>query len=100
MICAYKQCGKDFNSKTHNQKYCSDECCRTATNEKLKEQYYEKKARLQGKKRICKTTGCTTIMSRYNEDKICGKCKASIEKKKQVEILGMVRDVTVKTGKA
>jgi hypothetical protein len=100
MKCAYKECGKDFNPKTHNQKYCSDECCRTATNEKLKEQYYERKARLQGKKRICKSTGCTTIMSRYNEDKICAKCKASKEKEKQREILGMVRNVTSKTSKA
>ena len=100
MKCAYKECGKDFTPKTHNQKYCSDECCRTATNLKLKEQYYERKARLRGKKRVCKTAGCTTIMSRYNEDKICGKCMAIKEKKKQLEILEMIRDVTGRPSKA
>jgi ribosomal protein S27AE len=99
MICSYKECKKEFNPKTHNQKYCSDECCRTATNEKLKEAYYEKKARLQGKKRVCKSTGCTTILSRYNEGKVCGKCLATIEKNKQREIIAMVRDVSGKTSK-
>lgn len=99
MICAYNECKKDFNPKTHNQKYCGDDCCRTATNEKLKEAYYEKKARLQGKKRICKTVDCTTTLSRYNEGKICGKCLATIEKNKQKELIAMVRDVSGKTGK-
>ena len=97
MICAYEDCGKNFDAKTHNQKYCSDECCRTATNQKLKEQYYEKKARLQGKKRLCKTAGCNTSLSRYNEDKICSKCKAGKEKKKQQELIDMVRNVSGKT---
>jgi hypothetical protein len=100
MICAYEECLKEFEPKTHNQKYCTDECCRTATNQKLKEQYYEKKARLQGKKRICKTTGCNTSLSRYNEDKICGKCKAAKEKAKQNELIEMVRNVSGKTRKA
>ena len=50
MICAYKECFNEFEAKTHNQKYCSDECCRTATNIKIKERYYENKARLNGKK--------------------------------------------------
>jgi len=73
MICAYDKCQgiKKFEPKTHNQKYCSDECCRIATNEKLKQAYYEKKARLAGKKRICKTKGCNVILSRYNSTNIC-----------------------------
>ena len=99
MICAYNECKKQFTPKTHNQKYCSDECCRTATNEKLKEAYYERKARLQGKKRMCSTKGCSTILSRYNEGKVCGKCLAKIEKDKQKELIEMVRNVSGKTGK-
>ena len=65
MICAYDKCEgiKEFEPKTHNQKYCSDECCRIATNEKLKQAYYEKKARLGGKQRICKTKECNVILS-------------------------------------
>ena len=35
MKCAYKECGKEFTPKTHNMKYCSDECCRIATNENV-----------------------------------------------------------------
>ena len=100
MICAYEECKNEFEPKTHNQKYCSDECCRTATNQKLKDQYYEKKARLQGKKRICKTTGCNSLLSRYNEDKICGKCQADNEKNKQKELIEMVMNVSRKTNKA
>ena len=97
MICAYDECKKEFSPKTHNQKYCSDDCCRIATNKKLQDQYYEKKARLQGKKRICKTQSCGAPLSRYNEDKICSKCKAGKEKVKQKELLEMIRNVTGKT---
>ena len=46
MICSNKECAKEFDAKTHNQKYCSDECCRIATNIKIKQKYYDKKARL------------------------------------------------------
>ena len=94
MICAYDECKNEFTPKTHNQKYCSDECCRTATNQKLKEEYYEKKARLHGKKRKCKTASCGVSLSRYNEDNICSKCKASKEKAKQNELLEMIKNVT------
>ena len=100
MICAYEECQKDFEPKTHNQKYCSDECCRTATNQKLKDQYYEKKARLQGKSRLCKNVGCNVPLSRYNEDKICSRCKAIVEGKKRQELIDMVRNVSGKTRKA
>jgi len=44
VICSREDCGKEFNQKTHNQKYCSDECCRIATNRRIMEKYYEKKA--------------------------------------------------------
>ena len=42
MICHNKECSKDFEAKTHNQKYCTDECCRVATNRRIMEKYYEK----------------------------------------------------------
>ena len=40
MICANKECAINFDAKTHNQKYCSDECCRIATNKRIMEKYY------------------------------------------------------------
>lgn len=97
MICSYDQCKKEFTPRTHNMKYCSDECCRTATNEKLREAYYEKKDRLAGKKRICKMSGCNVLLSRYNEGKVCSKCENAKKTKEKNEILEMVRSVTRKT---
>jgi hypothetical protein len=97
MICAYQECNNNFEPKTHNQKYCSDECCRIATNKKLKEAYYDKKARLAGKKRICKNSGCDVVLSRYNENKICSKCEAEKESLKKKELIEMVKRVSGKT---
>lgn len=97
MICAYEECNNEFNPKTHNQKYCSDECCRTATNQKLKEAYYEKKARLAGKERICKTSGCNVVLSRYNEGRICDKCQGAEKEKERKALVEMVRSVSGKT---
>jgi hypothetical protein len=96
MICAYEGCQgvNEFEPKTHNQKYCSDECCRIATNEKLKEAYYEKKARLAGAKRICKNRGCTVILSRYNEGNICDKCVSAEKEKERKALIEMMRNVS------
>ena len=94
MICAYDECSNKFEPKTHNQKYCSDECCRIATNEKLKEAYYNKKARLAGKKRICKTKGCEVVLSRYNETMICDKCVGVEREKKRKALIEMVKRVS------
>jgi hypothetical protein len=52
MICSNKECSKDFDAKTHNQKYCSDECCRVATNKRIMEKYYEKKDGILNRKKI------------------------------------------------
>jgi len=94
MICAYDHCNNKFNPKTHNQKYCSDECCRIATNEKLKEAYYEKKARLAGAKRICKSKGCNVILSRYNESNICDKCVNADREKERKALIEMMKRVS------
>jgi hypothetical protein len=94
MICAYDECSNKFEPKTHNQKYCSDECCRIATNKKLKEAYYNKKARLAGKKRICKTKGCEVVLSRYNETMICDKCVGVEREKERKALIEMVKRVS------
>ena len=99
MICAYDQCNNKFEPKTHNQKYCSDECCRIATNEKLKEQYYERKARLAGKKRICKSKNCNVILSRYNETSICDKCRSAEKEQERKALVEMIKNVSRKTRK-
>lgn len=76
-ICAYTKCSQPFVAKTHNQKYCSDYCCRQATNARLMEQYYERKARRKGQIRVCETPGCETKLSRYNDGKFCQGCIAA-----------------------
>jgi hypothetical protein len=72
MICANSECAKEFESKTHNQKYCSDECCRVATNKRIMQKYYEKKAIKKGALRLCKK--CKAQLSRYNVEEVCSSC--------------------------
>jgi hypothetical protein len=72
-LCANEACEKAFTPNKHNQIYCSSECCRVATNRRLLLRYYEKKARLQGKKRYCKR--CGLHLSRYNDQKLCSACQ-------------------------
>lgn len=86
MICANEGCVNEFSKSTHNQKYCSDECCREATNRKIREKYYEERARLSGKKRTCETRGCKNTLSRYNEDSICAECIAAKETKNKDDL--------------
>lgn len=95
MICAYEGCQgeKEFEPKTHNQKYCSDECCRIATNQKLKEAYYEKKDRLAGKERICKSKDCKVILSRYNPEKYCMDCMNKEKMLQKKRITEMIKNV-------
>lgn len=69
--CAYESCGKEFEKKTHNQKYCDSDCCRKATNERIMLRYYEKRDNRRGKERYCNAKGCSMHLSRYNEEDYC-----------------------------
>ena len=44
---------------------------------KILEKYHSKKALQNSKNRVCKTKNCNTILSRYNEEKICGACQVN-----------------------
>lgn len=92
MICFNSECSKEFNPKTHNQKYCSDNCCRLATNKKIMEKYYEKKAIKGGVKRSC--TKCNSRLSRYNSEKICAKCIKSNNSQYKSELLEAINDAS------
>jgi len=92
VICANKECAKEFDAKTHNQKYCCDECCRIATNKKIMEKYYEKKAIRSGAKRECKI--CKSRLSRYNQSNICSKCEKNSAIKNRFTILRMIDDIS------
>ncbi len=92
MICANDSCGVEFIQKTHNQKYHSEECCRIATNKKIMEKYYEKKAIRSGAKRGCKI--CKSQLSRYNQSSICSKCEKDSVIKNKSKILRMINDIS------
>lgn len=68
------ECGKEFEFKTHNQKYCSSSCCRIATNKRIMVKYYEKRDRLSGKERSC--LECDMKLSKYNSNDICSSCES------------------------
>lgn len=87
-LCAY--CSKEFEKKTHNQKYCDSECCRKATNERIMKRYYERRDnRLGVNKRVCKNPDCNIPLSRYNEESYCSRHATyrGGEKQKLMEIL-------------
>ncbi len=92
MICSNKECSKDFEPKTHNQKYCTDECCRVATNRRIMEKYYEKKAIRNGAERGCKK--CNAQLSRYNETTICASCQKKIDITKRNTIIGRLNEIS------
>ena len=71
MESACEFCGKHFPKKTSNQIYCDGECTKLATNERVMERYYERKANRQGKSRVCGYNACDTKLSRYNDDDYC-----------------------------
>ena len=91
MICLNSECKKDFEAKTHNQKYCCDECCRVATNKRIMEKYYEKKAIKNGSPRKCK--GCPGLLSRYNTDAYCSKCTKIKNTKHRKSLMGIIDDI-------
>lgn len=92
MMCANQDCGVEFEAKTHNQKYHSDECCRIATNKKIMEKYYEKKAIRSGSSRLCKN--CNAQLSRYNDQKVCSMCQKNSNTKNKSKIIEMLDDIS------
>lgn len=73
--CARVECKREYTKITHNQKYCTNACCKIETNRKLMENYHEKVAIKNGKKRACRSCGIS--LSRYNENRICGSCETA-----------------------
>lgn len=93
IICARKECEEEFSKKTHNQKYCSDECCRLATNQRIMEKYYAKRDQKSGKIRFC--TECEeTKLSRYNDSEICSSCKVKKETSNNNSVIDMLMNIS------
>ena len=92
VICSNKECAIEFEPKTHNQKYHNDECCRVATNRRIMEKYYEKKAIRNGAARGCKK--CGAQLSRYNDTTLCASCQKKIDITKKSKIKGMIDEIS------
>lgn len=93
MICGNKECAKEFEPKTHNQKYCGDECCRIATNRRIMEKYYEKKAIRNGTVvRTCKK--CSTRLSVYHTEDVCSTCQNRVNQKNKDKLLRMINEIS------
>lgn len=91
-ICANDGCDVAFQKKTHNQKYCSDKCCREATNRKIMERYYENKRLRSGAPREC--TQCSATLSKYNLGKVCASCEAQIIQNGKAMLMNQIATIT------
>ena len=76
-----------FTPTTHNMIYHTDECCKKATNARIMKKYHERKARRKGAQRVCKTSNCGALLSRYNDSKYCGACDRREEDAKTESVL-------------
>lgn len=90
--CARAECGNVGLKATHNQKYCSNECCRIETNRKIMKKYHERAAIKRGKTRLC--VKCDTKLSRYNTSNICGACETTKRKSDVDEAARLVASVS------
>lgn len=72
--CALESCGKLFQPRVHNQRFCARECTRIFTNARILAQYHMKKRRVMTG-RVCRSKACGTRLSRYNESDICASCE-------------------------
>lgn len=79
-----------FIPERHNQVYCCPEHCRLETNNRIRKNYHDRKARLSGTARVCRTPGCSTLLSRYNTGKVCGKCEAEQRKAEEDKVMRML----------
>ena len=93
LTCSREGCDEEFISKTHNQKYHDDECCRLATNAKIMQKYYDRKNQRMGIPRACSV--CESKLSKYNSSKICNTCELKIEKNRKDEVLSMLYSISI-----
>lgn len=86
--CANVSCNREFEKKTHNNIYCSPECCKIATNRKIMERYHKKKA-MRGKPQECSSDDCQNVLSKYNVGGLCSECEA----KKKSDEMSAIKDM-------
>jgi hypothetical protein len=55
------------------------------------EKYYEKKAIKNGAPRKCK--GCSSLLSRYNDQAYCARCIKTKDSKFKKDLMGIIDDI-------
>lgn len=88
-VCANPDCLAEYVKKTHNQKYCTNECCKIVTNKRIMVAYHEDRARRKGKKRLCKECKFS-VLSRYNPSNVCQPCLAAKETERRQKLLLLI----------
>lgn len=91
-ICERVGCKEQFIKTTHNMKFHSSECCRVQTNETIKQKYHERVAIRRGKKRMCLACNIS-VLSRYNDNKLCAACELKSKKVHRGEAAMLVGSV-------
>lgn len=91
--CQNAGCDISFAKKTHNQRYHDDECCRLATNAKIMEKYYARRAQRLGITRLCDK--CETKLSRYNNSPTCNSCLLKSEVNRTNSVAAMLSTVSL-----
>jgi hypothetical protein len=74
-ICGNDDCLELYVPKVHNAVYCSAKCRKIITNQKVLDKYHQKKLKQRKEPTVCSTSTCDTILSKYNEENICGACQ-------------------------
>lgn len=91
-VCARIGCEERFVKRTHNMIYHDSDCCRLATNERLKGQYHERQAQKRGEPRYCVVCGVTRL-NRYNSGRVCGGCQAERAATAKSSLVGLLSNV-------
>src|SRR5690349_10656048 len=92
ITCENAGCDVRFTKRTHNQRYHDDECCRLATNAKIMEKYYQRRAQKLGLARNCET--CGKSLSRYNSDTICNSCSLNQQIERNQSVASMLATIS------
>lgn len=96
-VCDREGCEISYIKKTHNQRYCSDECCRLATNKRIMEKYYAKRDQRLGKTRFCTVCGVTKL-SRYNDGMVCASCSTRKQELANDSVVSMLMNASLIPG--
>jgi hypothetical protein len=82
--CANTECAKSFEVRRVNMIYCTDACCKQATNAKLIARYHAKK----NKSTVVRRCSCGAKLSRYNTHMQCHACILAAEQQDRIMLLG------------